>query len=50
MTNWELNKSDTWQICADGKCVATCDNETDARKLLSTIKNIEESDCRLGAF
>jgi hypothetical protein len=41
MTEWKIHKSSVWEIHADGKCMATCSNETDAKILFDTVTEIE---------
>ena len=44
MTIWTIKKNDVWEIYADGKYMATADNEEEARMLLEGIDANEKSD------
>lgn len=41
MTVWTTKKNAVWEIYADGKCVATANNEEEAKMLLERIDLIE---------
>jgi len=44
MMVWTIKKNDVWEIYADGKYVATADNEEEAKMLLESIDANEKSD------
>jgi hypothetical protein len=44
MTVWTIKKNTVWGIYADGKYMATADNEEEARMLLESIDANEKSD------
>ncbi len=44
MTVWTIKKNEMWEIYADGKYMATADNEEEAKMLLENIDAYEKSD------
>ena len=44
MTAWTIKKNAVWEIYADGKYVATANNEEEAKMLLESIDTNEKSD------
>ena len=48
MTVWTIKKNDVWEIYADGKYVATANNEEEAKMLLEGIEAVEKSREKLG--
>ncbi|GEM_PF-5495253 len=43
MTVWTIKKNGVWEIYADGKYVATANNEEEAQMLLESIDTVEKS-------
>jgi hypothetical protein len=41
MTIWKISHKHYWRICGDGKELARCDNEEDAKILLNAIEAVE---------